>query len=291
MKRLSTAPKVSIILPTYNRGYLIARTIRSVLNQTYTNFELLIIDDASNDNTYEVVSSFSDNRIKYICLEQNTKGTMPRNVGIDKSIGEYIAFLDSDDEWLSNKLEEQIKFISKIETENFLCFTGLIKKNEFKERIKKQRDLKENEDIMDYILVGDNEVQTSTYLLPSKLAKKIKFDPNVRKHQDWDFCIRLKKENTSFFYLPKNLTIWHVDSRADRLSKKNDYHYSIEWFNKSKPYLSIKAQNAFLAKIIANHYVEQKNKFQALKIYIKAYMIGAVSLKFLIKKVINLIIP
>lgn len=81
------------------------------MEQTYTNLELLIIDDASTDNTEEVVDGFKDNRIKFIKLPRNTKGRETRNTGIIKSNGEFIAFLDSDDEWLPQKLERQVNYI------------------------------------------------------------------------------------------------------------------------------------------------------------------------------------
>lgn len=104
---------VSVVIPTYNRGDLIAETIRSVLSQTYDAFELIIVDDGSTDNTGEVVKSFPDARIKYIKTNNSGLPAAPRNRGYAESSGEFVAFLDSDDLWLENKLEKQVAAMRK----------------------------------------------------------------------------------------------------------------------------------------------------------------------------------
>ncbi|RLF83553.1 glycosyl transferase, partial [Thermococci archaeon] len=102
-------PTVSVIIPTYNRANLLKRAIASVLNQTFTDFELIVVDDASPDNTPEVVRSINDGRIRYVRLKKNSGGPVARNTGIRKARGRFIALLDDDDEWLPNRLELQIK--------------------------------------------------------------------------------------------------------------------------------------------------------------------------------------
>lgn len=105
---------VSIIMPTYNCGRFIAESINSVLAQTYTNWELLIVDDCSADNTAEVVASFKDPRIHYQRNERNSGAAVTRNTALRLVKGRYIAFLDSDDLWLPEKLERQIAFMEKM---------------------------------------------------------------------------------------------------------------------------------------------------------------------------------
>ena len=109
-----TNPKVSVIIPTYNRTNLLPRAIKSVLNQTFKDFELIIVDDCSTDNTEEVIRKFQkkDKRIKHIRHEKNRGLSAVRNTGIRITKGEYIGFLDDDDEWLPEKLEKQIKLFS-----------------------------------------------------------------------------------------------------------------------------------------------------------------------------------
>lgn len=105
---------VSIIMPSYNTGKYIEETINSVLNQTYTNWELIIVDDCSSDNTDEVIKLFlKDERIVYLKNIKNSGAAISRNKAIKMANGEYIAFLDSDDVWNKNKLEKQIKFMEE----------------------------------------------------------------------------------------------------------------------------------------------------------------------------------
>lgn len=102
---------ISIILPTYNRAHVIKRSISSVIRQTYRDFELIIVDDGSTDNTKEIVNEFEDRRIKLVISESNHGQAHARNLGINQAIGEYIAFIDSDDEWMDDKCELQIDYI------------------------------------------------------------------------------------------------------------------------------------------------------------------------------------
>jgi glycosyltransferase involved in cell wall biosynthesis len=106
-------PAVSVVIPTYNRAPLIARSIQSVLNQTYPDFELLVIDDGSTDGTAQVLSGFRDQRINCIRLASNSGAGAARNVGIRMSKGKFIAFQDSDDEWLAEKLAKHMSVFER----------------------------------------------------------------------------------------------------------------------------------------------------------------------------------
>lgn len=103
--------KVSVIMPSYNTADYIANSIKSVLNQTYTDFELIIVDDCSTDSTESVVKSFSDDRIKFLKNERNSGAALSRNRALKMASGKWIAFLDSDDLWEKTKLEEQLNFM------------------------------------------------------------------------------------------------------------------------------------------------------------------------------------
>ncbi|MCK4529078.1 glycosyltransferase, partial [candidate division WOR-3 bacterium] len=123
-------PKVSVIIPTYNRVHLIGRAIQSVLEQSYQDFEIIVVDDASTDNTGEVVRSLKDERIRYIRHEKNKGAAAARNTGIKVARGEYIAFQDSDDEWLPEKLEKQMKAFDNAPPEVGVVYTDMQRINE-----------------------------------------------------------------------------------------------------------------------------------------------------------------
>ena len=106
---------VSIITPTFNSANFIEETIKSVLSQTYPNWEMIIVDDCSGDDTEEIVSQYvrEDTRIKYIRLEKNSGAAVARNKAMREAEGEYMAFLDSDDIWTAEKLSEQLSFMQE----------------------------------------------------------------------------------------------------------------------------------------------------------------------------------
>jgi len=98
-------PMVSVVIPTFNRALMTCRAIQSVFNQSFNNYEIIVVDDGSTDNTSEVIKKKWNGKITYIRYQNNKGGSYARNIGIKKSRGRYIAFLDSDDEWLPLKLE------------------------------------------------------------------------------------------------------------------------------------------------------------------------------------------
>jgi glycosyltransferase involved in cell wall biosynthesis len=105
------SPKVSVVIPTYNRKDILVETIQSVLDQSFNDFEILVIDNGSTDGTEHVIKEIKDNRIHYHWMNPTGRPAFPRNVGIRMAQGEYVAFLDSDDLWLPEKLEKQVAFL------------------------------------------------------------------------------------------------------------------------------------------------------------------------------------
>lgn len=125
MAKTENKPTVSIIIPTYNRRQSIGRFIKSVLNQTYRDFELIIVDDGSTDNTRELVAGFNNERIRYVRHEENKGEAAARNTGIKAARGEYIASHDSDDEWLHEKLAKQIRAFENCSPEIGVVYNAL----------------------------------------------------------------------------------------------------------------------------------------------------------------------
>lgn len=108
-----TEELISIIMPSYNTAKYINESIRSVINQTYSNWELIIVDDCSSDNTDEIIKNINDDRIIYIKNKVNSGAAISRNKALKHAKGKWVAFLDSDDVWLPEKLEKQTKFMKK----------------------------------------------------------------------------------------------------------------------------------------------------------------------------------
>ena len=181
---------ISIITPTYNCAQFIGETIKSVINQTYTNWEMIIVDDASNDNTEEVVKSIKDERIKYIRLKENSGAATARNIAMENASGKFMAFLDSDDIWIKDKLEKQVKFMID-NNYNFTC-TAYEKMNEKGDSLNKVFKPKKKADYNRILL--DCPVGNSTVMYNVSNLGKFQV-PNIRKRNDDALWLQiLKKE-------------------------------------------------------------------------------------------------
>jgi len=189
-------PKVSIVIPTYNRAWLLRKAISSVLNQTYQDFEIIVVDDASTDNTIDVISALNSKRIKYIRHEYNKGEAEARNTGILNTNGQYIAFLDDDDEWLPKKLELQVKKIENSPQKTGLIYTSIIRYY-YKENklIKKHQSITLHKGETYHILMKQNIIGTpSCVLIRRKCIEKIGlFDNTISYGLDYDYWIRISK--------------------------------------------------------------------------------------------------
>lgn len=185
-------PLVSIITPVYNAEEYLEETILSVINQTYKNWELLLIDDCSTDGSYKIIEKYLvDERIKYFKNEKNSGPAITRNIGLNEAEGEYIAFLDSDDIWNHNKLELQINYMEKVRIG--ICHGDyiFIDKNG-----KKIKEIVTENNISYKILLKENQIKTSFLVIKKELINEVKF-PSI-KHEDFAFFLEiLKKGNTS----------------------------------------------------------------------------------------------
>ena len=118
-------PSVSVIIPSYNRAYVLNRAIQSIFRQTYQDFEIIVVDDGSSDNTEEMIKGLNDPRVRYIRHETNRGAPAARNTGIKNSLGYFLSFLDSDDEWLPHKLELEINTLNE-NKDCVICSSGSV---------------------------------------------------------------------------------------------------------------------------------------------------------------------
>lgn len=215
---------MSIIMPSWNTGKFISESIQSVLNQTYTNWELLIVDDCSTDNTDEVVGAFNDCRIKYFHNEVNSGAALTRNKAMREAQGEWIAFLDSDDLWAPEKLQKQIEFMIK----NKYVFS-------YHEFVKIDEDSKPLN-----VYVSGPEVVTKrkmynygypgclTFMYSAKAMGLIQIK-DIKKNNDYAILLQLCKK-ADCYLLRENLAQYRIRKKSishDKLSKKLKSHYDL----------------------------------------------------------------
>jgi glycosyltransferase involved in cell wall biosynthesis len=197
--------KVSVIIPTYNRAKLITKTIDSVLAQTYTDYEIIVIDDGSTDDTLQVLQSYKD-KIRYI-YQENAGVSAARNCGIEAAQGKWVAFLDSDDQWLPNKLSAQIEFVSRNHTK--VCFTNVViigEKNR-KTQTDAQRESKVFNDPFDLIMQDSFVPYLPSLLVDRGFIQKLGgFDERLRWAEDTSLIYDLAFES-EFAYIYEPLVL------------------------------------------------------------------------------------
>ena len=207
-------PLVSVITASYNSELYIEEAINSVINQTFTNWELIIIDDASTDATIEIINHFTqqNSNIKLIKNAINQGAAVSRNKGIEQAKGDYIAFLDADDLWKSQKLEKQLAFM---QAENCdVCFSSYDLINETGNKLFKQ--VKALETLSYNKLLKSNYVGNLTGIYNAKSIGKIK-TPNLRKRQDWLlWLVAIKKSGKPAKGMLESLAYYRV--REDSIS-------------------------------------------------------------------------
>ncbi len=214
---------ISVIIPTYNRAGTLFDAAQSVLNQTYKNIELIIVDDGSTDNTDEVVAMLNGDRIKYIKLEKNMGACAARNRGIDVSEGEYIAFHDSDDIWHNDKLEKQLAFLQMKKAD--IVFAA-IERYPWKGDVPTHfpytdpSELNTKEDMFKDLL-KENTVSMVTVLCKRECVIKVRFDETLPRRQDWDWAMRAAQQYSMYY---QNIVLVDSYAQADSISYSSEKH-------------------------------------------------------------------
>lgn len=221
------SPQVTVIIPTYNRAHLVKDAVESVLNQTYQDFELIVIDDGSTDNTREVLAVYKD-KLTYI-YQDNQGRSSARNHGIKLGIGEYIAFLDSDDVWFPDKLERQVPVLESAPPDVVLVhgYKCIVDENlqplpGWELKLRKSYTLAEKgeETYENYLYF--NCIFTSTILVRKTTIIEIDgYDASIGSLEDFDLYLRLLLKGYNFAFISEPSLIkyrWHEDNTDERSS-------------------------------------------------------------------------
>jgi len=288
----NNSPTISAIIPTYNRAHLLPRAIKSVLNQTFQDFELIIVDDASTDNTGIVVREFQekDKRIKYIKHKKNKGGSTVRNTGLREARGRYIAFLDSDDGWFPEKLEKQIGFFE--DGKESLGLVGCGRYDVISEIGEKKvvlppknlRPLIENGTIIFQI-----HSASSVMVRRSAIENVGLFDENLRISEDRDLWLRFiqAEYDISFIYEP----LFNYYIHESNIGAIDNYSKKIEPFK----YFAEKYKNNFplvvsrLLRNIGTFYILEGKKREGVRYFLKAIKKSPLTLQNYINFILGLV--
>lgn len=181
-------PTISVVIPTYNRSEEIVRAIKSVLAQIYLPTEIWIIDDCSEEDILGVVNQFNDARIKYRRLDKKVNANVARNLGANLSTSQFIAFLDSDDEWKCNHLSDFLENYDPI-YDGYFSSAQIQRDKNLPPTDKLSRSLEDFDSPLDFLLDG-GFAQTSSFIISKSAFSHCAFDEGLKRHQDYDFFIR-----------------------------------------------------------------------------------------------------
>ena len=188
--------KISVIIPTYNREAVIERSVRSVLQQTYSNLEVIIVDDGSTDNTEQVIAQIRDERIRYI-KQENGGASSARNAGVKHATADLIAFQDSDDYWHPDKLEKQMAYWQQHpECDLIYCAFVTNFANGASPKVPAEGTWGELSGDIFRTLIVNNTIGTGTMLMKKHVFEALGgFDISLECIEDWDFALRVAEEH------------------------------------------------------------------------------------------------
>lgn len=251
MTTAPTQPAFSVVIPLYNRADVVGKTIGSVLDQDWQDFEIIVVDDGSKDDPAPVIAAFGDPRIRYI-RQENAGGGAARNRGIEEARGRYIAFLDSDDQFLPGKLS--IMAAALPDDERTVLYSQMqVDRGVDRYWVRPDRGIRDGEDVGEYLFCANQFMQTSTLVVPTALAKRVRFDPALKKGQDLDFAVRLQVAGGRFRMIEQPLTIWLDASEAGRTSYVRGYETSLDWLERCGHLLTDRARHGYRATVLAYH--------------------------------------
>lgn len=224
---------VSVVIPTHNREILLKRAINSVINQSYTNLEIIIVSDGSTDNTKSTVENYMnfDSRVKFIDYYPAKGGNVARNIGIKNTTGEYTAFLDDDDEWDKDKIKKQLELINNDKAIGLVyTWANIIFEKEnvsYKSRSDKEGDLSK------IILLENCIGTTSSVLVSSKILKEVgMFDENLPALQDFELWIRITQK-TKVGVIKETLINYYNELKRKQISSSTQkYIDALLYINK-----------------------------------------------------------
>lgn len=219
---------VSIIMPNYNSEKYVEETIKSVLSQTYQNWELIFVDDCSTDKSLDIAKSFKDDRIKILQNSTNSGAAVSRNLAIKQAKGKWIAFLDSDDLWTCNKLDTQLKYMK--DNDVSFCFTDYDVVNEENEMVsvfKPKLAVCSYKDILKH-----NHIGCLTVIYDAEKLGKVEMPTDAIKREDVACWLKILKGGVKGFCLHENLAKYKVHSNSVSSNKLKMMKYQWQVYRK-----------------------------------------------------------
>lgn len=254
---------VSVVIPTLDRPSLLLRAINSVLRQTHQQIEVIVVADRPDHDTLSAIQSLGDSRVRLVLNTYAPTAGGARNAGVDHATGEWIAFLDDDDEWLPNKLEKQIALASGRTPALVTCLSRVVTPSA--SYVWPQVPYDNSIPIDEYLFDRRSPfrapgfIQTSSYLLPRQLFDKVRFE-TASPHDDWEFLLRLSKQaGARIETVPEVLVVLYFEEPRPSLTKRNSsWLRSLKWIDSLGSIISRRAYSGFCLSVAGSRAAQER---------------------------------
>ena len=242
---------VSIVIPHFNRAETMTRCLNSVLTQSYQNYECLVIDDGSKEEELQflkrIIETLNDRRFRLILHAHNKGGGAARNTGIENAEGEFIAFLDSDDEWRSDKLSKQLSFM----IDNSIVFSSCQSEVHYAHGVDCMPLIPpaSGQGAADYLFVDGGWLPTPSLMVRRQDISSIRFDESLPRHQDYDFILALEKKGISPSVMMEPLVVVHWENMHSS-GRAHNVKNSINFLNNRSAQFSKRASSCFWVQFV-----------------------------------------
>ncbi|KAA2234782.1 glycosyltransferase family 2 protein [Salinarimonas soli] len=283
---------VTVIIPAYNRAPSLRRAVQSVLDQTHAAWDLLIVDDGSTDRPDEAIAEFRDPRISIIRHGTNRGVSAARNTGIAAARGRFVAFLDSDDVWLPQKLERQVAAVlAAPDPDGVFCvaWTIVVRPGGVRVVLPEQSP-RDGADIGAFLYAEEGFAQASSFLLPAAHARRTPFREELRQYEDHLFLMEAVAGGARYLQVPEALSVWFDDDRPDRLGSRDNLEAGQRFIALAGRHLSPRARAAFEARCLGPLLWRQSPP-RALARFVSAYREGGLSTGQLARLLARCVLP
>ena len=250
---------VNVVIPTRNRPQLVKRAVQSVIAQTYKELEIIVVIDGIDENTYNALDAVDEPRLRVIKLPISIGAADARNAGVNEANGEWIAFLDDDDEWLPRKIELQLEAANRSNYKFPIIACRLIARTPKGDFTRPRRLPNLAEPISDYLLArnslfqGEGLIQTSMIFTSKDLLQKVPFTSGLQRHQEWDWILRANQlEDVGVEFVDEPLAIWYREEERKSISSKNNWQYSLTWIQNNRHLVTPRAYAAFIMTLVSS---------------------------------------
>jgi glycosyltransferase involved in cell wall biosynthesis len=256
---VTTSPRISVVIPTRGRPGSVTRAVASAAAQTISDLEIVVVVDGPDVATEAALATMADPRLRVIVNPTPLGGGGARNVGIEAATGDWIAFLDDDDEWLPTKLDRQLAAMATSGLEQPIGSCAIIVRTPDGDRAWRMRRPRRGEPLSEYLFVrrslrqGEGTVGTSTIIARRSLLARVPFDPGVRRYQDADLLLRAAAEGAELVVVDERLSIWTAPTGRSTITADHatDWRAAFDWITARRRLVTGRAYAAFLLVRVA----------------------------------------